>query len=51
MEIESNLAISKKDALLKLKIVMNAYWFENRVNNLKNDKSMNTIPSEEEKIL
>ena len=32
MEIESNLAISKKDSVLKLKLVMNDYWFEHRVN-------------------
>ena len=51
MEIESNLAISKKDSLSKLNIVMNANWFENRVNNLQNDESMNTIPPEEEEVL
>ena len=53
MEIGTILAISEKDSLLKLKLVLNAYWFDHRVkfNNLKNDTSMNTVHSEEKEIL
>ena len=39
--------------ILKLKLVLNAYWFDHRVkfNNLKDDTSMNTVPSEEKGVL
>jgi hypothetical protein len=53
MEIVTILAISEKDSLLKLKLVLNAYWFDHRVkfNNLKDDTSMNTVPSEEKGVM